>query len=76
MNYKFGAKFAETLWYIALIIMISCVDINAAMYTVLGLFIFTIGDGMKDVKAEFITKLIALVLLALAIGLVITANMI
>ena len=39
-------------------------------------FIFLIGDGMKEVKAEFITKMIALVLLVLAVGLVVTAKMI
>ena len=42
----------------------------------LATFIFLIGDGMKEVKAEFITKMIALVLLVLAVGLVVTAKMI
>ena len=42
----------------------------------LGIFIFMIGDGMKEVKAEFITKMVALVLLVLAVGLVVTAKMI
>lgn len=42
----------------------------------LATFIFLIGDGMKEVKAEFFTKMVALVLLVLAVGLVITAKMI
>ena len=76
MNYKFGAKFASILWLISIVVIVACVDINAALYTFLGVFIFLIGDGMKEVKAEFLTKMIALVLLVLAVGLVITANMI
>lgn len=76
MNYKFGVRFAEILWCISLIIIVACVDINAALYIFLGIFIFMIGDGMKEVKAEFITKMIALVLLVLAVGLVVTAKMI
>lgn len=76
MNYKFGAKFASVLWLISIVVIVACVDINAALYMFLGVFIFVIGDGMKEVKAEFITKMIALVLLVLAIGLVVTAKMI
>ena len=76
MNYKFGIRFAEILWCISLIIIVACVDINAALYMFLATFIFLIGDGMKEVKAEFITKMIALFLLVLAVGLVITAKMI
>ena len=76
MNYKFGVRFAGILWCISLIIIVACVDINAALYMFLGIFIFMIGDGMKEVKAEFITKMIALVLLVLAVGLVVTAKMI
>ena len=76
MNYKFGAKFASILWLVSIVVTIACVDINAALYTFLGVFIFLIGDGMKDVKAEFITKMVALVLLVLAVGLVVTAKMI
>ena len=76
MNYKFGIRFAEILWCIALIIIVACVDINAALYMFLGIFIFVVGDEMKDAKAEFITKIIALVLLVLAVGLVITSKMI
>ena len=76
MNYKFGAKFASILWLVSIVVIIACVDINAALYTFLGVFIFLIGDGMKDVKAEFITKMVALVLLVLAVGLVVTAKMI
>ena len=76
MNYKFGAKFASILWLVSMVIIVACVDINAALYMFLGIFIFMIGDGMKEVKAEFITKMIALVLLVLAVGLVVTAKMI
>ena len=76
MNYKFGAKFASILWLVSIVVIVSCVDINAALYMFLGIFIFMIGDGMKEVKAEFITKMIALVLLVLAVGLVVTAKMI
>lgn len=76
MNYKFGIKFASILWLISIVVIVACVDINAALYMFLGIFIFVIGDGMKEVKAEFITKMIALVLLVLAVGLVITAKMI
>ena len=76
MNYKFGAKFASILWLVSIVVIVACVDINAALYMFLGIFIFMIGDGMKDVKAEFITKMIALVLLVLAVGLVVTAKMI
>ena len=76
MNYKFGIRFAEILWCISLIIIVACVDINAALYMFLGIFIFVIGDEMKEAKAEFITKMVALVLLVLAVGLVITSKMI
>ncbi|MEO5298681.1 hypothetical protein V4S36_08995 [Enterococcus cecorum] len=76
MNYKFGAKFASILWLVSIVVIVACVDINAALYMFLGVFIFVIGDGMKEVKAEFITKMIALVLLVLAVGLVVTAKMI
>ena len=76
MNYKFGAKFASILWLVSIVVIVSCVDINAAHYMFLATFIFLIGDGMKEVKAEFITKMIALVLLVLAVGLVVTAKMI
>lgn len=76
MNYKFGAKFASILWLVSMVIIVACVDINAALYMFLGAFIFVIGDGMKEVKAEFITKMIALFLLVLAVGLVVTAKMI
>ena len=76
MNYKFGAKFASILWLVSIVVIVDCVDINAALYMFLGIFIFMIGDGMKEVKAEFITKMIALVLLVLAVGLVVTAKMI
>lgn len=76
MNYKFGAKFASVLWLVSMVIIVACVDINAALYMFLGIFIFMIGDGMKEVKAEFITKMVALVLLVLAVGLVVTAKMI
>ena len=76
MNYKFGIGFAEILWCISLIIIVACVDINAALYMFLGIFIFVIGDEMKEAKAEFITKVVALVLLVLAVGLVITSKMI
>ena len=76
MSYKFGAKFASILWLVSMVIIVACVDINAALYMFLGIFIFMIGDGMKEVKAEFITKMIALVLLVLAVGLVVTAKMI
>ena len=76
MNYNFGAKFASVLWLVSMVIIVACVDINAALYMFLGVFIFVIGDGMKEVKAEFITKMVALVLLVLAVGLVITAKMI
>ncbi|MDZ5589930.1 hypothetical protein [Enterococcus cecorum] len=76
MNYKFGAKFASILWLVSIVVIVACVDINAALYMFLATFIFLIGDGMKEVKAEFITKMIALVLLVLAIGLVIKAKMI
>lgn len=76
MNYKFGAKFASILWLVSIVVIVACVDINAALYMFLGIFIFMIGDGMKEVKAEFITKMIALVLLVLAVGLVVTAKMI
>lgn len=76
MNYKFGAKFASILWLVSIVVIVACVDINAALYMFLGAFIFVIGDGMKEVKAEFITKMIALVLLVLAVGLVVTAKMI
>lgn len=76
MNYKFGAKFASILWLISIVVIVACVDINAALYMFLGIFIFVIGDEMKDAKAEFITKVVALVLLVLAVGLVITSKMI
>ena len=76
MNYKFGAKFASILWLVSIVVIVAFVDINAALYMFLGIFIFMIGDGMKEVKAEFITKMIALVLLVLAVGLVVTAKMI
>ena len=76
MNYKFGAKFASILWLVSIVVIVACVDINAALYMFLGIFIFMIGDGMKEVKAEFITKMIALVLLVLAVGLVVTVKMI
>ncbi len=76
MNYKFGAKFASILWLVSIVVIVACVDINAALYMFLGVFIFLIGDGMKEVKAEFITKMVALVLLVLAVGLVVTAKMI
>lgn len=76
MNYKFGVKFASILWLVSIVVIVACVDINAALYMFLGVFIFVIGDGMKEVKAEFITKMIALVLLVLAVGLVVTAKMI
>lgn len=76
MNYKFGAKFASILWLVSIVVIVACVDINAALYMFLATFIFLIGDGMKEVKAEFITKMIALFLLVLAVALVITAKMI
>ena len=76
MNYKFGSKFASILWLVSIVVIVACVDINAALYMFLATFIFLIGDGMKEVKAEFITKMIALFLLVLAVGLVITAKMI
>lgn len=77
MDYKFGEKLTGTIWTVGVIAMVLCVDINAGLYMTLSAFILSVGEKLRDktaFKEAFITNLIGVVLLVLAIGLVITSK--
>lgn len=77
MDYKFGEKLTGTIWVVGVIAMVLCVDVSAGIYMAISAFILAVSEKLRDKKAfkeAFIANLIGVVLLALAIGLVITSK--
>lgn len=79
MDYKFGEKITGTIWMVGVISIVLCIDINAGLYMTLSAFMMALAGELRKksaFKEAFITNLISMVLLVLAVGLVVTAKMI
>lgn len=79
MDYKFGEKITGTIWMVGVISIVLCIDINAGLYMTLSAFMMALAGELRKksaFKEAFITNLISMVLLVLAVGLVVTSKMI